>query len=106
MHRLALARQRMSQPLLMNTDFQLLGRIKQLFSLVQQSLRWSQSILCLALLLASVDIYEDIGSLNRTRVVTSNAITTVLSLVQSLVFFVGLEYFDLSKGHSNWQTWC
>ena len=64
--------------------------VKRSFSLYQQFLRLSLSILCVVFLLASLKIYQDIGNLTPTQVNTFYAISDSLALLLSLSFFVRL----------------
>ena len=64
--------------------------VKQSFSLLQQSLRWVLSILCITFLLASLKIYQDLGNLNPTQINVYNAISGALQILLSLSFFVSL----------------
>ena len=79
----------MEQPLIiLDSNAQKVNDIKRSFSLPQQYLRWCLSVLCVALLLASLGIYQNKGNLTSTQVRNFNAITTALPLLLGLSFFV------------------
>ena len=79
----------MEQPLMiLDSNSQNVVEIKRSFSLLQQSLRWCLSVLCVALLLASLGIYQNKGNLTSTQVRNFNAITTALPLLLGLSLFV------------------
>lgn len=80
----------MDQPLLLDNNDRHIDDIKQSFSLVQQFLRWILSVLCVVFLLASLVIYQNKGNLASNQVKTFNAISTILTLLLGLCFFVSL----------------
>ena len=65
--------------------------IKRSFSLLQQIFRWCLSLICVALLLASLGLYQNKGNLTSTQVRNFAAITTVLPLLLGLSFFVSID---------------
>ena len=77
----------MEQPLLNNAT-PTAGEVKQSFSFPQQSSRWVLSVLCVVFFIVSLRLYEAEGNLSPPQVSTFYIITTLLSLLLALGFFV------------------
>lgn len=68
------------------------NKFKRSFSLPQQILRLSLSILCVVFFLATLKIYGDKGVLNTTQINAFYAISGSLAIILSLSFFVRFTY--------------